>query len=216
MKKVLVFGANGKVGRILTQKLDDSHSFEPIAVFRKEEQRDFFRKIGVDYRILSLEDTVDTISSVMEGIDAIVFTAGSGGKTGDDMTLAIDLDGAVKTMEAAKKANIKRFVMVSAIYADDRSQWKASGINGYYIAKHYADRILKNSGLDFTIIRPGLLLDDAGTGKITIENPESKNGVPRADVANLILEVLAQKNAIGKIITFNQGNVPITDIVSEL
>lgn len=216
MRKVLVIGANGKVGRILTQKLHDSSDFEPTAVFRKEEQSDLFREIGVDYHVLSLEDTVDKISSLMEGMDVIVFTAGSGGKTGDDMTLAIDLDGAVKAMEAADKAGVKRFVMVSAIHADDRSKWKASGINGYYIAKHYADRILKNSSLDFTILRPGLLLEEAGTEKITVDNPESKKGVPREDVANLILAVLTQENAIGKTITFNQGETSITDIVSKL
>lgn len=216
MRKVLVIGANGKVGRILTQKLHDSSSFEPTAVFRKEGQNDFFHQMGIDYRVLSLEDTIDKISSAIEGMDAVVFTAGSGGKTGDDMTLAIDLDGAVKVMEAADKAGVKRFVMISAIYADDRSKWKASGINGYYIAKHYADRILKDSGLDFTILRPGRLLDEAGTGKITVERPESKTGVPREDVASLVLEILDQTNTVGKIITFNQGDSAIADVVKSI
>lgn len=216
MRKVLVLGANGKVGRIVTQKLKDSSRFAPTATFRKEEQKDYFREMGVDYQVLSLEDTVEKLEAAIKGMDAVVFTAGSGGDTGDDMTLAVDLDGAVKAMEAADKAGVKRFVMVSGMSADDRSKWKASGINGYYIAKHYADRILKSSGLDYTILRPGLLLDEKGSETITTDNPGSQKGVPREDVANVILEVLDNNNAIGHTIEFNQGETPIKEAIENL
>lgn len=216
MRKVLVFGANGKVGRILTQKLKDSSRYTPTAAIRKEEQGDFFRKMGVDYEVASLEDSVDQLASVTKGMDAVVFTAGSGGKTGYDMTLAIDLDGAVKAMEAAEKAGVKRFIMVSAAHADDRSKWDASGIKPYYIAKHYADRVLKSSGLDFTILRPGLLLDEAGSNKITIQNPEAHKSVSREDVASVIVEALDGDNTHGKTITFNQGDVPIKEVVRSI
>lgn len=216
MRNVIVLGANGKVGRILIEKLKDSSRFHPVAAVRKEEQVKRFEAQGVDTHLISLEDTVENISEVMKGKDAIVFTAGSGGSTGDDKTLAIDLDGAVKAMEAAEKAGVKRFVMVSAIHADDRSKWKDSGIPGYYIAKHYADRILKDSKLDYTILRPGLLLDERGSGSITTENPESKKGVPREDVANLIVEVLDHNNSIGKTVTFNQGETPVKEVARNL
>lgn len=216
MRNVIALGANGKVGRILIEKFKDSSRFHPVAAVRKEEQVKRFEDQGVDTHLISLEDTVENISEVMKGKDAIVFTAGSGGSTGDDKTLAIDLDGAVKAMEAAEKAGVKRFVMVSAIHADDRSKWKDSGIPGYYIAKHYADRILKDSKLDYTILRPGLLLDERGSGSITTENPESKKGVPREDVANLIVEVLDHNNSIGKTVTFNQGETPVKEVARNL
>ena len=216
MKKVLVIGSNGKVGRILTSKLKDSSHFIPTAVIRNKEQIDYFQKMGVGYEIVSLEDSVDQLAAVMKGMDAVVFTAGSGGKTGYDMTLAIDLDGAVKAMEAAEKVGVKRFVMVSAAHADDRSQWETSGIKPYYIAKHYADRVLKSSGLDYTILRPGLLLDDTGSDKITIEHAEARKSVPREDVASFIVEVLEHDNTIGKIITFNQGDLPIKEAVRSI
>ena len=216
MKKILIFGANGKVGRILTQKLKESSGFVPKAALRKEDQVAFFRDKGIDCEVVSLEDSVQRLSEVIEGMDAIVFTAGSGGKTGDDMTLAIDLDGAVKTMEAAEELGVKRFVMVSAINADNRSKWKASGINGYYIAKHYADRALKESGLDYTILRPGLLLDEPGRGQLNVSDPESTASVAREDVASLILEILDKNNTIGKTITFNQGDTPIEEVVKNI
>src|SRR3546814_14426726 len=131
-------------------------------------------------------------------MEGVVVTAGSGGKTGHDMTLAIDLDGEVKAMEAAEKAGVTRFVMVSAAHADDRSKWKASGINPYYIAKHYADRILRSSGLDFTILRPGLLLDEAGNDKITPTTHEDQKSVTRQAVTSLLVSIIDTNHTIGK------------------
>jgi len=216
MKKVLIIGANGKVGRLLVEKLKNETDFMPIAFIRDEKQVAFFDEIGVDHIIGSIERPVESIAEAMSGMDVIVFTAGSGGKTGYDKTLSVDLDGAVKTMEAALKANVKRYVMVSAIHADNREAWDSSKIKPYYIAKHYADRILKTIGLDYTILRPGRLLDQPGTGKITSTNPEYKKQVSREDVASLAVEVLKYDNAIGKIIKFNEGDMPIAELVEGL
>lgn len=216
MENVLIIGANGQVGRIITTKMKASADFTPTAAFRKEKQKEFFEKNDVNYRIADLEEEVDTLADAMKDMDVVVFSAGSGGGTGLDKTLAIDLDGAVKSMEAAKKARIKRFVIISSINADNRDAWKETGIKPYLIAKHYADRILKSIGLDYTILRPGRLLNEEGTGKITTDTPASGRGVPREDVAGTVLEVLRQDNAIGKIITFNEGNTPIEEVVREL
>lgn len=89
----------------------------------------------VDIELINLEDSIEQLSNKVTLMGAIVFSAGSGGRTGDDITLAIDLDLAVKIMDAAKKEGVSRFVMVSTIYADNSSQWKASVINANYIAK---------------------------------------------------------------------------------
>ncbi|MGD1889607.1 MAG: SDR family oxidoreductase [Cyclobacteriaceae bacterium] len=213
MKKVLIIGASGKIGRLLTEKLNDDTEFSPVALFRSEDQKDFFEKLGVEYKIISLEDSIDVIFNAMVSTDAIIFTAGSGGKTGYDKTLAIDLDGAVKAMDAAEQAGVKRFVMVSALNTDKREAWNDSGIKPYYIAKHYADRVLKSSDLDYTIMRPGRLVDDAGTGKITTTNPAANKSVPREDVASLIVEVLKQDDTIGRVIEFNQGDTPIQEAI---
>ncbi len=178
MKNVLIIGANGQVGRIITTKMKDSADFTPIAAFRKEKQKEFFKSINVNYRIVDLEEEVDSIADAMKGMDAVIFSAGSGGSTGYYKTLTIDLDGAVKSIEAAQKAEVKRFVIISALHADNRELWDESGIKPYYVAKHYADRMLKSSGLDYTILRPGQLFNKEGAGKITITNPGSEKGVP--------------------------------------
>jgi len=216
MKKVLIIGANGQVGRLLTGKLNKSDEFTPIAFLRNKDQINFFEEMGVGHIIGSVENDVGSLAGAMSNIDIIVFTAGSGGKTGFDKTLSVDLDGAVKAMEAAMKANVKRFIMVSAIHADNRSAWDKGKIKPYYIAKHYADRILKTIGLDYTIVRPGRLLDKAGTGKITAKNPELQHGVSREDVAALIVETLKNDHTIGKIIKFNEGDTPIDEMIQQL
>ncbi|THH35587.1 SDR family oxidoreductase [Neolewinella litorea] len=216
MKNVLIVGAHGQVGQLLTDKLNEAPDFTPVALIRKEEQRELFAEKGVEARVASLEDSVASLSANMQGIDAVVFSAGSGGSTGSDKTLTIDLDGAVKCMEAAQRAGIRRFVMLSALHTDDRNRWTdAEGMKPYYVAKHYADRVLKGTGLDYTIVRPGALKNEEGTGRINTENPDETKSVPRDDVAQVILEVLQQDSTIGQIITFNRGDTPIEEALTE-
>ena len=213
--KVLIIGAHGKIGKIVAKKMKASAQFYPTAFIRKEEQKNFFDTLNVPVSIGSLESSIDEIAKTMKGFDAIVFTAGSGGKTGYDKTLEIDLDGAVKSMIAAELAGIKRFVMVSAYLADERSRWETSGIKPYYIAKHFADKELQRTSLAYTILRPVALTDEEGTGKVTIKTlPEAiQNKIPREDVATTILEVLDRTETIGKIMVMSTGETPIKEAV---
>ena len=89
-------------------------------------------------------------------------------------------------MEAAEKVGIKRFIIVSALQAHHRENWNES-IKPYYVAKHYADRVLVSSNLDYTIIRPGGLLNDPGTGKVSIAENLQRGAISREDVAELII-----------------------------
>lgn len=214
--KVLIIGAHGKVGKLTAQKMAQSTVFEPTAFIRKNEQKAFFDALDVPVIVASLEGSIDEIAQTMIGFDAIVFTAGSGGKTGFDKTLEIDLDGAVKSMLAAEQDGVKRYVMVSASRADDREGWKASGIKPYYIAKHFADRELQRTSLDYTILRPVRLTDEEGTGNITIKtNPaEVQSTIPREDVATTILEVLKHPETIGKIMVMSTGGTSIKEAIS--
>lgn len=216
MKNVLIIGANGDIGRIITTKMKASADFSPVAAFRKEKQKAFFEERDVDYHIVDLEADIASIEKAMANVDTVVFTAGSGGKTGFDKTLTVDLDGAVKAMEAAQNAGVQRFVMISAMHADNRQAWQQTKIKPFMVAKHYADRFLKSSGLDYTVLRPGRLFDKEGNGKITITNPSEKEGIAREDVAQTVLEVLQHDNTIGKIIAFNEGDQPIGEILEEI
>ena len=212
---VLIIGAHGKIGKIVAEKMKVSPHFNPTALIRKKEQLVFFNAMQVPAKVASLEGSVDEIAITMEGADAIVFTAGSGGKTGYDKTLEIDLDGAVKSMIAAEQVGVSRFVMVSAYLAGDRSDWDASGIKPYYIAKHFADRELQRSSLDYTILRPVRLTDEEGIGKVTIETMPGalKKTIPREEVATVILEVLDHPETIGKVMVMSTGVTPIKEAI---
>lgn len=216
--KVLIIGAHGKIGKKICQKMNRSAKYKPTAFIRKEEQRNYFEKMGIEVVVESLENSPEAIGHVIQNYDAVVFTAGSGGNTGADKTIEIDLDGAIKAIQAAVQHQLKRFVMVSASQTDNRSFWdKAEGMKPYYIAKHYADMELKRSRLDYTILRPTLLTDD-GEGKVlmTLDASEVGAKIPRETVASSVLAVLDNPKTSGKIIEMSEGEDEITEAIEKV
>lgn len=213
--KVLVVGANGQIGNQLVDLLKESSEHEVRAMLRKSEQTAEFEEKGVETVIASLEGSADDIASAAEGCDAIVFAAGSGGHTGLDKTLLVDLDGAVKTLEAAEQAGIDRFIMVSALQAHRRENW-SEFIKPYYVAKHYADRALLQSSLNYTIIRPGGLLNEPGTGKIEIAENLKTGSIPRNDVAKTIFACLNEENTYMKSFDLVSGETNIEDAIKSI
>ncbi|WP_214736408.1 SDR family oxidoreductase [Exiguobacterium sp. s162] len=208
---VFVIGANGQIGRQFVEKLHNEGNHHVTAMVRKEEQLDDFKSKGYNAVLGDLEGSVADLEKAIDGMDVIVFAAGSGGSTGADKTLLIDLDGAAKSIEAAQaNGNIKHFVMVSALKAEDRSAWPDS-MKPYYVAKHHADRLLEQSGLTYTIVRPGALTDDAGTGKVNTQF-EGSGEIPREDVASFLVHVLHNHaNAQNKAIDLIKGDTPIEE-----
>jgi nucleoside-diphosphate-sugar epimerase len=204
------------VGQLLTKRLSSSDNYQPTAVIRSLDHRGDFEGEGINFTVGNLENPISDIAEQIKDHDAVVFTAGSGGDTGADKTLLIDLDGAVKAMHAAQKAKVDRFVMVSAAGADDRTFWKKSGIESYYVAKHYADQMLRETNLNFTILRPVALTDDEGS--LRIKASESMKGlnreVPRSDVAAVIEHVLDKGETYGKTIEFSSGDDSIKEAIS--
>ena len=212
---ILVVGANGQIGRHLVSKIQSTKEHTAIAMVRKEEQMAQFESQGAKTALVDLEGSVDDIARAAKWADAIVFTAGSGGHTGADKTMMVDLDGAIKTMEAAKQAGVKRFVIVSAIGVHHREKWMGS-VPYYSAAKHYADVWLRESGLDYTIIRPGGLTNDEGTGKVQVAFDLERGSIPREDVATTILASLEDDHTIGKEVDMIGGDTPIKDALSRL
>ncbi|UOQ47681.1 SDR family oxidoreductase [Gracilibacillus caseinilyticus] len=212
---VLVIGANGQIGTHVVQKLNTQQGTNPVAMVRKQEQVEKFQGQGIETTLVDLEGSVADIADAMDSIDAVVFAAGSGGKTGADKTLLIDLDGAAKAVEAAVNKGVKRFVMVSAFQAHNRKNWSEQ-IKHYFVAKHHADRILEESTLDHTIIRPGALTNDAGTGKISIAENLEPGSVTREDVADTIIASLLSDNAVNQSFDLINGDTDIEEAVKNL
>ena len=212
--KILIIGAHGHVGQLTTKLLADQGN-QVYGGIRDTAQNDEIKTLGgipVTYDLLgSVAEMTKTIADIKP--DAIVFTAGSGGHGGQSGTLNIDLDGAVKTMEAAQQAAVKRFIMVSAFGTGDREFWANSSIRGYYVAKYYADQWLQlRTNLQYTILRPGTLTNDEPTGEINLSGATTGDlTVTRADVAAVIAAVLDNSQTIGEIYTFVNGDEPIDE-----
>lgn len=217
--KVLVVGANGQIGKHLVHILRDSEGHTVRAMVRTEKQVTAFEMLDVETKLGDLEGSVDAIAEAAKGCDAIVFTAGSGGHTGADKTILIDLDGAAKTIEAAEKVGVKRFVMVSSILSNDREKWSGS----YYMAaKYYADKMLEASSLDYTIIRPGGLTNERSLGEVSATTGKTdwdmKNmpKIPREDVARTIEATLTKENTYHQAFDLVSGDDSISDALDKL
>ncbi|HKK26382.1 MAG TPA: SDR family oxidoreductase [Gracilimonas sp.] len=212
---ILIIGANGQIGTRLTEKLQDS-KHTPVAMVRKEEQVQKFDQMGIDTVLADLEKD---ISHAFKGIDAVVFTAGSGADTPKSQTKVIDENGAKKAIDQAVAESINRFIMVSALMADSEPENWPDPMKHYYEAKSNADEYLRNSGIDHTILMPGRLTNEEGTGKVELSeriNDVKGRSISRADVASVIALLLDADNTKNESLDLLDGETPIEEAVSEI
>ncbi|MDF2373809.1 MAG: SDR family oxidoreductase [Rhizobiaceae bacterium] len=177
---ILVAGATGKTGRHLVEDLINQ-GHRPTALVRESSDTSDLPE-GVDLR---QGDLTDLQPGVCDGMDVVIFAAGSGGSTGADMTDKVDRDGAQKLVDLAGRAGVKRFVMLSSVGAD---QTDPKGDLAHYLkAKHAADEHLKASGLTYAILRPVALTDDARSDDVILGDDVDKSAkASRADVAHVL------------------------------
>ena len=171
-------------------------------------------EVGAEAVVCDIE-ALDDISECCEGADAVVFAAGAGPGSGPERKRTVDYAGAVKLIEAAKKNGIDRYVIVSAISVDRPEEW-SDQMRPYYEAKRDADQALLESGLSYTIVRPGGLTDDPGTGLVKVGTDLERGEIPREDVAATLFAVLETPSAIGKTFELVSGDTPIEEAVRAL
>ena len=201
MENILVAGANGTTGKKIINLLDSSQYFNPIAMVRKEEQKEQFTNKNIQVVLADLEEDV---SDTVKNVDKIIFAAGSGGKKVKE----VDENGAKKLIDAGKKENIRKFVMLSSMGADNPEE--ADDLQEYLKAKHNADAYLKKSNLPYSIIRPGSLTNNKGKGKIELKHKLNKSGeISRDDVAQTLVRVLHDTAAINETYEILEGNTLI-------
>ncbi|WP_034919879.1 SDR family oxidoreductase [Gillisia sp. CAL575] len=212
MERVLVVGATGQTGKRIIEILNSSSTFEPYAMIRKDDQRQMFEDMDVETVMGDLEKDVD---QTVQGMDKVIFAAGSGGDTGEDKTIAIDQNGAIKMIDASIKAKVKKFVMLSSMGADKPESNK--DLKVYLEAKQTADEHLKNSGLAYTIVRPGALNDDLGLAKVKLAEKLDQSGeISRDDVAFLLVMSLADPLVKNKTFEALEGKESIKNAIINL
>ena len=203
---VAVIGANGGIGRRLLVRLSEAgHS--PLGVVRSEDQFDEVRERGGEPRLGDLEGD---FAGALDGADAAVFTAGSGGGTGWGKTLMVDLWGARRAVAAGEKRRIDRFVMISSRGAADPGAGYEP-LRPYLVAKRCADDYLTRSSLNGTILRPTTLTDEEGSGRIAAAFEPAGGGpdIPRADVAQAVVACLDDDATIGCTMELYGGDTPV-------
>ena len=203
--RVLVIGANGNTGTRIVRRLNESGN-QAIAMVRSESQKSKFDAMNVEVRLGDLEYPID---DVMEGIEAVIFAAGSGGKTGKDKTVLVDHLGAIRSMVTAQVHNVSRYVMLSSINNDVNS---TSPIAHYHKAKAHADNHLQETDLDYTIVCPGGLTDEESAGSCQITPDLHGRGLTSRELlADVIVRSLDMPNTVRKCFSLLDGSTPIDE-----
>jgi uncharacterized protein YbjT (DUF2867 family) len=214
--KVVIAGGHGKVGlrlgRLLAQRGDQA-----AGLIRNPAQAEHLEEAGVEPVVLDLvAASVEELARALTGADAVVFSAGAGGKGGPEATNAIDGEGAVKLVDAARQAGVGRFLMVSVFMDAGRGEHLSDTFENYIRVKRAADVYLAESPLDWTILRPGTLTDDPGTGRVRLGPAIPYGTVPRDDVAAVLAELLNAPWTVRQILELTEGDTPIPEAVAAL
>lgn len=214
MTVVAVVGGHGQIARHLHPILIDAgHS--PVALVRRSEQAESLAGQGVGTRMLDIErDDVDAFAAAFEGCDIVVFAAGGGPDGNVERKRTVDLEGSLKSVEAAQRAGVRRFVQISAIGVDDDLPDDVGEVWRVYVeAKRDADAALRASDLDWTILRPGRLTDDPATGMVSLGDDVARSEIPRADVAAVTAAVIDDDRSIGRQWNLVSGDTPVADAI---
>jgi uncharacterized protein YbjT (DUF2867 family) len=209
---VLVAGGHGKIGlrllRLLAERGDRARG-----LIRNPDHAADIEAASAEAVVADLESEDADVAAAIAGADAVVFSAGAGPGSGPERKRTVDYGGAVKLIEGARANGISRYVIVSSVGVDQPERW-SDQMRPYFAAKADADAALQQSGLDYTIVRPGFLTDDAGTGRIDAAPQLGRRGrIPRDDVAATLLATLDAPNTIGKTFELLAGETPIEDAI---
>ncbi|MDQ4008644.1 MAG: NAD(P)H-binding protein [Actinomycetota bacterium] len=214
--RVVVAGGHGQIAMLL-QRLLAERGDEPVGIVRNPDHVGDLEAVGAKAVVLDLEQAgVQDVAGVVEGADALVFAAGAGPGSGAARKHTVDRDAAVLLADAALAAGVRRYVMVSAIKVDEADPESDDVFQVYLRAKSAADAYVREQDLDWTIVRPGRLTDEAGTGQVRLGPDIGYGEVPRADVAAVLLGVLDDPATAGKQFNLVGGGTPIATALTDV
>jgi uncharacterized protein YbjT (DUF2867 family) len=213
MSTIVIAGGHGKIAlrlaRLLSAREDTVRS-----LIRNPGHAAGVHATGAEPVVADMEE-LDSLAEFVEGADAVVFAAGAGPGSGPERKRTVDLGGAVKLLDAAQATGARRYLMVSSIGAGDPSS--ASGpMRPYLEAKAEADAALSASDLDWTIVRPGMLTDDPGTGLVWVGEEERRAAVTRDDVAAVLAGCLDEPRTVRRTFVLLQGETPVAEALASL
>ncbi len=207
---IAVAGAHGQIARRLVRLLAERGDVVR-GLIRNPAHAVDVRADGGQPAVCDLErSTVEEVALTIEGADAVVFAAGAGPGSGAERKATMDRDGALLLLGAAIAARVPEYVMISAMGTEEPPAGD-DVFSVYLRAKADADRALMESDRRWTIVRPGGLTDEPGTGRVALARHLPRGEVPREDVAAVVAAILHDHRTAGRIFTLTAGDQPIPD-----
>ena len=213
--RVAIAGGHGQIALRLAKVLSQRGN-ETVALIRNPDHAADVREAGAEPKVVDLERASEgDVAGAIAGSDAVIFAAGAGPGSGPERKDTMDYGGAVKLIAAAKQTGVDRYVIVSSMGANPDAPGEDT-FAVYLRAKGRADDAVRASGLDATVVRPGGLTNDAGTGRVNLGESVPRGQVPRDDVAAVLAAVLDSPNTIGRTMDLIGGDTPIADAVAAI
>ncbi|QBI56009.1 SDR family oxidoreductase [Streptomonospora litoralis] len=214
--RIVIAGGHGKIALRLERLLADRGD-TPVGLIRNPDHAEDVRAAGAEPVVIDLENTTATqLTEKVMGADAVVFAAGAGPGSGADRKSTVDRGAARLLADAASLAGVRRYIMVSAIGVDDGPAPGSEPVWAAYVeAKRAADDDLRQRSLetDWTILRPGRLTEDPGTGSVRLAPKVERAEIPREDVAAVVVALLDEPATVGHVLEVVGGTTPIADAV---
>ena len=212
---VVIAGGHGQIALHLSRMLS-GRGDTARGIIRSADQEGDLHEAGAQAVVLDMEQaSVEQMAAVVSGADAVVFAAGAGPGSGAERKETVDYNAAVKLRDAALAAGVGRYVMISAMGTDDPPDGDEV-FDIYLRAKARADHAVMDSDLAWTIVRPGSLTNDPGTGRVALARHVERGGVPREDVAAVVVAALYDERTAGHIVEVVGGDEPIGDAVASV
>ncbi|MFI5719114.1 SDR family oxidoreductase [Nocardia sp. NPDC051750] len=216
--RIVIAGGHGKIALLLAEQLT-GRGHSAIALIRNPAHAPEVYATGAEPVVLDLEQAVVTdLAATLQGSDAVVFAAGAGPGSGAARKYTVDRDGSVLLAEAAERVGTRRFLQISAMGTGLPPAPGTDEVWAAYIdAKTQAEDDLRSRDLDWTVLRPGRLTDEPGTGSVTLAPPRLDRGeIPRADVATVVAALLDASHTAGRTLELVSGSTPIAEAVTAL
>lgn len=214
--RVVIAGGHGKIALRLERRLAD-RGHRPVGLVRNAGHVADLEAAGAEAVVLDLEHaSVDQVAEILQDAGAVVFAAGAGPGSGAARKETVDKDAAALLADAAERAGVRRYLMVSSMGTDRADPHSDDVFQVYLRAKAAADEDLRARDLDWTIVQPGRLTDEDGTGKVTLDPASEPREIPREDVAAALLVCLEDERTVRKQFTLLRGDVPLPDALAGL
>ncbi|MFE5077777.1 SDR family oxidoreductase [Streptomyces halstedii] len=214
--RIVIAGGHGQIAMRL-ERLLTARGDQAVGVIRDPKQSGDLQEAGAEPLVLDLESAgVEEVAEALRGADAVVFAAGAGPNSGAERKDTVDRGAAVLFADAAERAGVRRYIVVSSMGADPEHGGDEV-FDVYQRAKGQADAYVRSrANLDWTILRPGMLTNDAGTGRVLLAVSTGRGPVPRDDVAAILLELLDTPATAGLTLELISGSTPVAVAVRDV